>query len=614
MDTDSTSSSPSQSITPLPPLKNSKYRHISRSAAKRESVQMLGSIKDLQLRFSQAGLVEHRPGSGAGVKASLGSLGEDDESENRPPHITPAKKDRRPWKDVDLPRMDPLAARKEARGLVWRMRIMWDLPLPSPSPSPISPNTPITPKKARENIRDLLIKTAQAVRRVRTLTLSISHTHPGEGGRRISSSFLHAPRSASKIRTSFSTPSRPNALPRAVSTGQPTKKSSLGPGDVIQDEDPYLELRKTALDVLAQLRALEERLRIKTMDSEPPLSALRLRELVSPAGRTSSVDSASVQETDDTPPTSLRPTSAASGTSGVFSEPEGYYFDDEEEYNLNALARDEDIRHLLTWEERIIAEQREYRQLDEEEWESGGKLARESVTKWVTVVETLFSVEGGQAVDIPPWAVSTWNGDDLIRTHLFLMAHLPLTLSLLLPPTSASDFRRTFLQALSDGYILVRAFNACLLSSRKTWGFISEEDVHDTITGTAGTTSPDEVDEGKKDWTFRRVGNLTCWAAALKTRYNIPIHLPSSTTASAFLPKPTKLLTVSSPNPQRQVSPPTIPSPLPIPLNKKWKKDESISDFDPLIVARRGEGWEDMLIEIMKRWVDAVAEEIRESE
>ncbi|EIW65775.1 hypothetical protein TREMEDRAFT_13823, partial [Tremella mesenterica DSM 1558] len=561
---------------PLPPLKNPKYRHISRSAAKRESVQMLGSIKDLQLRFSQAGLVEHRPGSGAGVKASLGSLGEDDELENRPPQITPAKKDRRPWKDVDLPRMDPLAARKEARGLVWRMRIMWDLPLPSPSPSPISPNTPITPKKARENMRDLLIKTAQAVRRVRTLTLSISHTHPGEGGRRISSSFLHAPRSASKIRTSFSTPSRPNALPRAVSTGQPTKKSSLGPGDVIQDEDPYLELRKTALDVLAQLRALEERLRIK----------------------------------NDTPPTSLRPTSAASGTSGVFSEPEGYYFDDEEEYNLNALARDEDIRHLLTWEERIIAEQREYRQLDEEEWESGGKLARESVTNWVTVVETLFAVEGGQMVDIPPWALSTWNGDDLIRTHSFLMAHLPLTLSLLLPPTSASDFRRTFLQALSDGYILVRAFNACLLSSRKTWGFISEEDVHDTITGTAGTTSPDEVDEGKKDWTFRRVGNLTCWAAALKTRYNIPIHLPSSTTASAFLPKPTKLLTVSSPNPQRQVSPPTIPSPLSIPLNKKWKKDESILDFDPLIVARRGEGWEDMLIEIMKRWVDAVAEEI----
>jgi hypothetical protein len=85
--TSSSSSSSSNPQLPIQPLKNPKYRHISRSAAKRESVQLLGSIKDLQLHFSRVGL-EHKPGVGAGVKGpglGLGTVGEEEDEENRPP-------------------------------------------------------------------------------------------------------------------------------------------------------------------------------------------------------------------------------------------------------------------------------------------------------------------------------------------------------------------------------------------------------------------------------------------------------------------------------------------------------------------------------------------------
>ena len=63
---------------------------------------------------------------------------------------------------------------------------------------------------------------------------------------------------------------------------------------------------------------------------------------------------------------------------------------------------------------------------------------------------------------------------------------------------------------VSDGFALIHAFNAVVLSSSKPWGFIPEEDIHDTISHGA-SLSPDS--EGNKEWTFRRIGNLTSWAA-----------------------------------------------------------------------------------------------------
>ena len=75
------------------------------------------------------------------------------------------------------------------------------------------------------------------------------------------------------------------------------------------------------------------------------------------------------------------------------------------------------------------------------------------------------------------------------------MAHLSTEHAALL----SSD---KLLDRLADGYLLVQAYNSSLVASPRPWGFIPPEEVHDTL------ETPDS-----REWTFRRVGNLTCWAA-----------------------------------------------------------------------------------------------------
>lgn len=63
----------------------------------------------------------------------------------------------------------------------------------------------------------------------------------------------------------------------------------------------------------------------------------------------------------------------------------------------------------------------------------------------------------------------------------------------------------------SDGYILTQAYNSAVLFSPKAWGFIPAEDIHDTL---QSVTDQDGAEsKAEKEWTFRKVGNLTCWAA-----------------------------------------------------------------------------------------------------
>lgn len=99
------------------------------------------------------------------------------------------------------------------------------------------------------------------------------------------------------------------------------------------------------------------------------------------------------------------------------------------------------------------------------------------------------------------------------RVRSFFMAHLTAEQAALLP---ASD--DGLLSRLSDGYLLVQAFNALVDSSSRPWGFIHDEDVHDTLGAAATAAAAAEMESGDatvivREWTFRRVGNLTCWAA-----------------------------------------------------------------------------------------------------
>jgi hypothetical protein len=190
-----------------------------------------------------------------------------------------------------------------------------------------------------------------------------------------------------------------------VSYGLPERKSSLGAtAPVSAQDDALADLRKAALEVLAGLRALEERLR--TQARSPPIIP-ELDRAISPIAESTSSSSVI---SGDTPSTSLRPESSA----GVYDEPEELE-DDEQEYNLNILAAAEGEmeKHLETWEERIVSEGRGYRAMEVAE----GVKERDAVRRWVGVVERLFEVQPGKE-EMPKWAVESWEGRLMGESHL----------------------------------------------------------------------------------------------------------------------------------------------------------------------------------------------------
>jgi hypothetical protein len=403
-------SEPSSSTTNTPDhapsfLKNPKNKHISRSAAKRESVQLLGSIKDLQLHFSRAGLVEHRPGVGAGVRG-LNGIGEEEEEENRPyGDLSLKRKDkekereRRPWKEVEVGRVDMLEVRREARGLIGQVGDLWGLKMAS-SPSSAGFEVDRTRTAADVDVRDILVKTAQAIRRIRVLGLSMSQHHSST--RRVSTTSLNPVR-PNKPRSSISTPSRPGGL-RAVSYGTTERKSSLGLPDSVGGEDDAGKLRKAALDVLAGLRGLEERLRI-TPEQGLSVHQHHLR-AASPSGEGSTTSSSMLDSS------STRPTSAAA--SAIYSDPKEYSFE-EDEYglNLNALAEAEaqEARVRETWEERVVSEDRRYRSMSAEGTRKDA--IKESVARWIVVAESMFGSVATSNERAPWMTEEGWEGKAL---------------------------------------------------------------------------------------------------------------------------------------------------------------------------------------------------------
>ncbi|KAL7421090.1 hypothetical protein Q5752_003974 [Cryptotrichosporon argae] len=536
-------------------------RPFSRSAAKRESVQLLGSIRDLQLRFSHT-VLEHRAGAGLGAKPLPGlSEGDEDEdehgergSENRPPAglggastststPAPAPPVRRPYKDVELPRIGPDDARREARELVGRLGALWAADDGVDGPAALA----------------AFVTTAQGVRRAKHLALAAR-----PAARRVS-----APLAAPRAPRSLSTPSRPSApVPRAVSYAAPERRASASPAPVADDGGA---LRRAALDVLGQLRVLEERLRVHA-----PAPAIVLDDTC--ASPVDSTRASTDTDTDTTAPTSYRPSSALSGYSDA-----DY---DDDDYSVNALARADSEQVHQPWEERIVEESRGYRVCEGEDWRDAARGVRDALGRWSDVVVNLF--EGAERTEAA-WAVGDWRGRELERVHAFLSAYLPPDLAALLPTPTEADFRNSLLARLSDGYLAVLVHNAALHTSPRPWGFIAPDDMHDTLSAAAalgGTTG-----DGAREWTFRRTGNLTCWAAALKIRYSLPIALPPTAPA-----KP--VLLGARPQPQPSAAP-----------RDRARKEAGTVEFDPGVVARREAGWERALAEILDMWVRAAARE-----
>ncbi|KAI0354353.1 hypothetical protein OH77DRAFT_1425914 [Trametes cingulata] len=219
--------------------------------------------------------------------------------------------------------------------------------------------------------------------------------------------------------------------------------------------------------------------------------------------------------------------------------------------------------------------------------------------------EEMESVEEEDAIDddeLPPWAKrSAYVGDDYGRLLALFTALLPTNLLQLLP-MDASD-RSGILRALSSGQILCTAYNAGVRKSRKPWGYVSKDAIHDIAALELAQSAEGSSDTGKRGWTFRRTDNLRLWAAALKLRYSVPIVLPNNKRPKEGTPGSDTRTPVDGNTP--------LPSPSVSAVNFPSNVSEDTIVFDAPLVARLEEGWEHMLERLVFKWMDAVVNEKR---
>ena len=101
------------------------------------------------------------------------------------------------------------------------------------------------------------------------------------------------------------------------------------------------------------------------------------------------------------------------------------------------------------------------------------------------------------------------------RGHALLFALLPASLVPLLPTPYTS--RLELLTALSSGQLLCVAYNAGIRRSRKMWGYINKDAIHDIasleLKAAADKDGGEAAEKRKTGWTFRRTDNLRLWAA-----------------------------------------------------------------------------------------------------
>ncbi|KZT20686.1 hypothetical protein NEOLEDRAFT_1151159 [Neolentinus lepideus HHB14362 ss-1] len=205
--------------------------------------------------------------------------------------------------------------------------------------------------------------------------------------------------------------------------------------------------------------------------------------------------------------------------------------------------------------------------------------------------------EEGEAVDdddLPEWAQrNAFQDSSLGRVHAVLSALLPQELLSTLP--QAPSNRSILLHALSSGQLLCVAYNAGVRRSRQPWGFINKHEIHDIIAMEHKLSAEEKEEKNKTGWTYRRLDNLRLWSGGLKLRYSLPIQI---------LPKPGVPLNLN-------VTPTPSPQPSPSALKTKFSAAEMPFTFDTRTIARKDEGWEEMLETAVVKWANAVAEEQR---
>ncbi|KAI6008915.1 hypothetical protein F5J12DRAFT_826596 [Pisolithus orientalis] len=613
---------------------NKPVKPFSRSAAKRQSVMALGSIEHLQHYFTKTGLAAKTTPSnklqGQFVPAIGGlSLKTDAPSsldtiqdfelppspvipESRPQTFPPFVKTYETDPDAFLPGViDDLVATTR----------VWELDLSSTADTPC-----VSPSNSHIDVLGILKTTTRAIRSVRNYVIAL----PDD--------------SAGTIR---------NQYRNKIAAGDPVKRNK--PRQSAQP-DPLSMIRKSALEVLSALRELEERSRVPLTDEvydaqsdhgsshgQNPHSRV-----ASPSGV--SDDEIDSQAFDPDMSISFIRVQGRYDSIPVWEdefEQETHVNEEEQEtrerwddklvlgggwlykqdVRLQDLGKERDIvqRYVDLVDDVLFDGQRDGKRGWERARERVAKRDRESRSKGRRVsagdinsfrfpcerpssARRVVSMDSLQAMtltdedDLPEWAKRSSFTDNVIgRAYALLQALLPEYLRCVLP----SPLERTaLLRVLSSGQPLCVAYNTGVRRSRKPWGFISVDSIHDIISLEQNAEGVDE--KGATGWTFRRTDNLRLWAGALKLRYLLPLIIPSA-------PGRPDHMTPSS-SPARNASPgrgiPSSPS-TPTAQRIRFSTNETPIHFDPRLVARREEGWESMLEVTLVRWVTAVVEERR---
>ncbi|KAK7436904.1 hypothetical protein VKT23_018924 [Stygiomarasmius scandens] len=237
--------------------------------------------------------------------------------------------------------------------------------------------------------------------------------------------------------------------------------------------------------------------------------------------------------------------------------------------------------------------------------------------------------------ELPEWARKhVYEGRDLDRVHALIHFLLPPAFHDALSPSTPSSpdqpedlssspstslsARTAFLNCLSSGQLLCLAYNAGVRKSKKPWGYVNQDSIHDILTLERAESDTEKKQTG---WTFRRTDNLRLWAGSLKLRYMLPIILPthvlpivpstSSPSSTGSRPGTPKLGASSSLSNTSTPLMGNTPLSSPLPHGQRFNTNEPPLLFDAKVVARKDEGWEGMLEAVLVRWMWRVVDERR---
>ncbi|KAJ9116302.1 hypothetical protein QFC22_004742 [Naganishia vaughanmartiniae] len=282
-----------------PSAQHKQMRKFARSADKRQSVHMLGSIQHLQRHFMKFGLAAEE-GSDAmstdiGSFPSLGSLcrtnnanttGADGSVSIAEPPATVAK----PPFPLETPKLDLGKLRREAFESLQALEQAWRIDNERERPkAPSSPREQSEDEEVEPSTRilDLLKTTVDAVRSVRAWSLAVPATSLICSSSSRQSDHIRTCTIPAKSRIpTISTPSRPAPAytgGRSVSGTSVRLAARNGDGELLhgggEEKDPLFDLRKAALDVLACLRGVEEKFRTTADSADNTFEDLPLEDL-----------------------------------------------------------------------------------------------------------------------------------------------------------------------------------------------------------------------------------------------------------------------------------------------------------------------------------------------